>query len=131
MAFDEKCSTYWCEVCGAMMDVDYSASNEDGIALKCMGMRFGPVGMEPCDYMRFFVSIGGTKADFEEVTRDDTVDADRLVPRNSDGSCGCELVPGVLGGASDAPPPTDPSVGEDDDEVQDRGHRGGHVEGQG
>lgn len=72
MAFDKDCSTYWCDNCGSIMDVDYSRSSEFGVVLKC-------AGREPCDFRLFFAKI--EEAAFEKtVFVLDTLDVDPAVP---------------------------------------------------
>lgn len=57
MAFDAECSTYWCDECGKMMDVDYKHSIEFGVVFKCTD--------ESCNFRLYFVSVD--KAGYEEV----------------------------------------------------------------
>ena len=127
MPFDKACSTYWCDKCGRMMDVDYEVSNEVGVVLKCT-WKDSWTRKKPCDFRRFFIEMG--PFGFEEETNAfDTLNSDTSVPVAVHDGGLAELDTGVLDRACDAPENVDEEVVQDDSEVSGGTHGSGGVVG--
>lgn len=56
--FDESCSTYWCDGCGAEMRIDFLRSGDDALVLVCSRAATADGG-SGCGFSRRFVKPGG------------------------------------------------------------------------